>query len=59
VHILADACGHISPHIKRSFAKRWYSPSTGMDRSECKIMLEQHLIMDFIVKEDVVKMKIN
>jgi hypothetical protein len=44
----------ISPCIKRSFVERWYSPSTGMDWSEWKIILEQLLIMGLIVKEEVV-----
>jgi hypothetical protein len=52
--ILADASNNISPHIKKSFAERRYSPSTSMDRSEWEIILEQLLAMGLIVKEEVV-----
>jgi hypothetical protein len=39
--ILSAAPGSISPHMRRSFVDRQYSPSTGMDRSEWKIILEE------------------
>jgi hypothetical protein len=52
--ILADASGDISPRMKRPFAERRYSPSTGMDQSKWEIILEQHLIMGLIVKDEVV-----
>jgi hypothetical protein len=56
--ILADSkmrtSSDISPRIKRSFVERRYSPSTGMDRSEWEIIVEQLLIMGLNVKEEVV-----
>jgi hypothetical protein len=39
--ILSAAPGSISPHMQRSFVDRQYSPSTSMDRSEWKIILEE------------------
>jgi hypothetical protein len=42
--ILAAALGAISPHMRRSFVDRKYSPSTSMDRSEWEIILEDLLI---------------
>jgi hypothetical protein len=39
--ILADAPGAISPHMRRSFVDRQYSPLTGMTRSEWEIILEE------------------
>jgi hypothetical protein len=58
VRILADSeagtSSDLPPHIKRSFIERRYSSSTGMDRSEWEIILEQILAMGFIVKEEVV-----
>jgi hypothetical protein len=47
-------CGGISPRIKRSFVERRYPPSSGMDRNEWKIILGELLVMDLIVKEEVV-----
>jgi hypothetical protein len=52
--ILATSFSDISLCIKRSFAERRYSPSTGIDRSKWEIILEQHLIMGLIVKKEVV-----
>jgi hypothetical protein len=52
--ILTDASGDISPRMKWPFAERQDSPSTGMDQSEWRIILEQILIMGLIVKEEVV-----
>jgi hypothetical protein len=52
--ILTDASEYISPHIKRSFVKRRYSPSTSMDWRECEIILEQLIIMGYVVKQEVV-----
>jgi hypothetical protein len=40
--------------MKRSFAKRRYSPSTGRDQSEWEIILEQLIIMGYVVKQEVV-----
>jgi hypothetical protein len=43
------------PHcVRRSFNERRYSSSTGMDRSEWEIILEQLLVMGLILKEEVV-----
>jgi hypothetical protein len=51
VRILADASGVISPHMKHTFVDRQYSPSTGMDRSEWEIILEELIRMGFLVKQ--------
>jgi hypothetical protein len=40
--------------MKRSFAESRYLPLTGMDQSEWEIILEQLIIMCYIVKEEVV-----
>jgi hypothetical protein len=50
--ILVNASGAISPRLRRSFVDRQYSPSTGMDRSEWQIILEQHTYMGFLVKQE-------
>jgi hypothetical protein len=51
VRILADAPGVILPRMKHSFVDRQYSPSTGMDRSEWEIILEELILMGFLVKQ--------
>jgi hypothetical protein len=38
--ILSNEVRDVSPCMKRSFAEGRYSPSTSMDRSEWKILLE-------------------
>jgi hypothetical protein len=48
--ILSDIPRDILPHMKRSFAEKRYSPSTGMDQSEWEIILEQLIIMGYVVK---------
>jgi hypothetical protein len=50
--ILAAAPGAISPHMRRSFVYRQYSPSTGLDQSEWEIILEELTRMSYIVKEE-------
>jgi hypothetical protein len=50
--ILSNDVGAISPHIRRSFIDRQYSPSTGMDWSEWEIILEELIWMRFIVKKE-------
>jgi hypothetical protein len=52
--ILADASGMISHWMKRLFVDRQYSPSTGMDRSEWEIILEEHTCMGYLVKQEPV-----
>jgi hypothetical protein len=42
-------------HTKRSFVERRYSPSTGMDQNEWEFILEELIIMCYIVKEEVVR----
>jgi hypothetical protein len=44
----------ILPHMRRSFADRQYSPSTGMDQSEWEIILEDLTHMGYIVTEQPV-----
>jgi hypothetical protein len=44
----------ISPHMRRSFVDRQYSPSTSMDRSEWEILLEELMRMGYIVKQESV-----
>jgi hypothetical protein len=50
--ILAAAPGAISPHMRRSFVYRQYSPLTGLDQSEWEIILEELTRMSYIVKEE-------
>jgi hypothetical protein len=38
--------------MKRSFIDRQYSPSTGMDRSEWEIILDELTRMGYIVKQE-------
>jgi hypothetical protein len=56
--ILADSevgsSGDLPPWIRNSFLERRYLPSTGMDHSECEVILEQLLAMRLIVKQEVV-----
>jgi hypothetical protein len=52
--ILANTSGAISPRMRRSFVDRQYSPSTGMDRSEWKIILEELTHMGLLVKQEPV-----
>jgi hypothetical protein len=49
--ILATAPRAISPHMRRLFVDRQYSPSTGMDQSEWEIILEELTSRGYIVKE--------
>jgi hypothetical protein len=42
------------PRMRRSFMDRQYSPSTGMDRSEWEITLEELTRMGLIVKREPV-----
>jgi hypothetical protein len=49
--ILSDAPRDISPRMKRPFVNRSYSPLTGMDISEWEMILEQLIIMGYVVKE--------
>jgi hypothetical protein len=51
--ILSDAPEAILPHM-RSFVDRQYSPSTSMDQSEWKIILEDLTHMGYIVTEQPV-----
>jgi hypothetical protein len=48
------ACGDISSRMKRSFVEQQYSSSTGMDKKEWEIILEELIIMGYIVKHEVV-----
>jgi hypothetical protein len=50
--ILVDAPGAILPQMRRSFVDRQYSASTGLDRSEWEIILEELICMGFIVKQE-------
>jgi hypothetical protein len=50
--ILFATLGAISPRMWRSFVDRQYSPSTGIDRSEWEIILEELTHMGYIVKEE-------
>jgi hypothetical protein len=50
--ILSAAPRAISPRTRRSFVDRQYSPSTGMDRREWEINLDQLLRMGYIVKKE-------
>jgi hypothetical protein len=49
---LSATSGAISPHMRRLFVDRQYSPLTGMDRREWKIILDQLIHMGYIVKEE-------
>jgi hypothetical protein len=53
VQILAAALGAILPRIWRLFVDRQYSPSSGMDQSEWKIILEEFTRMGYIVKKEL------
>jgi hypothetical protein len=48
------ADGALSPHMRRSFVDQQYSPSTGMNRNEWEIILEELIRMGFLVKHDPV-----
>jgi hypothetical protein len=50
--ILSAALRAISPHMRRSFVDRQYSPSTGMDLSELEIILDELTHMGYIVKKE-------
>jgi hypothetical protein len=50
--ILSTVLGAISPCMWRSFVDRQYSPSTGMDRIEWEIILEEFTCMGYIVKRE-------
>jgi hypothetical protein len=50
--ILSAALRAISPHMRRSFVDRQYSPSTGMDLSELVIILDELTHMGYIVKKE-------
>jgi hypothetical protein len=52
--ILSDAPRAISPRMRKSFVDRQYSPSTGMDRSEWEIILEELMCMRYIIKQELV-----
>jgi hypothetical protein len=52
--ILVDASRTIAPQMKHLFVDRQYSPSTGMDRSEWEIILEELIRMGFLVKQEPV-----
>jgi hypothetical protein len=54
VQILADAAGAVLPRMRCSFVDRRYSPSTGMDHSEWKIILEELICMEFLVMREPV-----
>jgi hypothetical protein len=53
-HSEAGTSSDLSPHVRRSFIERRYSPSTGLFRNHWEIILEQLLAMGLIVKEEVV-----
>jgi hypothetical protein len=48
---LSYAFRAVSPRIRLSFIDRQYSPSTGMDRSECEIILGELICMGLLVKQ--------
>jgi hypothetical protein len=50
--ILSNTLGAILPHMRRSFVDKQYLPSTGMDQSEWKIILEELTHMGYIVKKE-------
>jgi hypothetical protein len=50
--ILSDAPRAILLRTQRLFIDRQYSPSTGMDRSEWEIILEELTCMGYIVKQE-------
>jgi hypothetical protein len=49
---LSAAPGAISPHMRRSFIDRRYSPSTGTSLSEWEVILDELILMGYIVKEE-------
>jgi hypothetical protein len=51
--ILASTLGAISPHMQSSFVDRQCSPSTGMDRSEWEIILEERTHTGYIIKREL------
>jgi hypothetical protein len=55
VQILSDAPRDILPHMKVSFVERRYLPSISMDQSKWEMILEQLVIMGYIVKEESCK----
>jgi hypothetical protein len=52
MRILSAAPGAISPHMRRSFVDRRYSPSTGMGLSEWEVILDELIHMGNIVKDE-------
>jgi hypothetical protein len=50
--ILLDAKGAILLRMRQSFIDRQYSPSTGMDQNEWKIILEEPMCIGLIVKKE-------
>jgi hypothetical protein len=50
--VLSTAPGAILPHKQRSFVDRQYSPSTGIDRSEWEVILEELTWMGYIIKKE-------
>jgi hypothetical protein len=50
--ILSAVPGVISPCMQRSFVDRQYSSSTGMDRREWEVILDQLIHKGYIVKEE-------
>jgi hypothetical protein len=50
--ILSTAPGAISPHMRRLFVDRQYSPSIGMDLCEWEIILDELNRMGYIVKKE-------
>jgi hypothetical protein len=52
MQILSVAPGAISPHMRRSFVHRRYSPSTGMGLSEWGVILVELIHMGYIVKTE-------
>jgi hypothetical protein len=50
----AGASDDLPPLVKQSFKEDHYSPSTGMEESEWKIMLEQFIAMGVVVKDKVI-----
>jgi hypothetical protein len=51
--ILANASWAIPCQMRRSFVDRQYSPSTGMDRREWEVILDQLIHKGYIVKEEL------
>jgi hypothetical protein len=51
MQILAKAFWAISTRMRHSFVDMQYSPSIGMDRTECEIIFEELTYMGFLVKQ--------